>query len=188
MRLALPLVIACAVSAGAQTHPDPVLARMVPPGSVSLLGVRMDQIKSTPLYEKMIAARKLPDLDRFARETGFDPRRDVREMLVASNGTQGDSVVVARGTFSKVADLGNLTTFKHGIYVIHGDKDQRAGYCLLDGTTAAAGPLPGLYAALDHWHSHAAPATFGSPVRRVVSDCSWCVPAGSSSFEACPSR
>ena len=154
MRLAIGLLLSLA--AFGQTHPDPVLARMVPPGSVSLLGARMDQIKTTQIYQKLIALRRLPDLDRFTRETGFDPRRDVRELLVASNQAQGQAVALARGTF-KVANFGNLKTFKHDIYVIHGD--DRSGFCLLDSTTAAAGPLPGLYAALDHWHSGAPPAT-----------------------------
>jgi hypothetical protein len=156
MRLATALFLsACAL--GAQTHPDPVLARLVPPGTVSLLGARMDQIKTTPLYRKMVAVKKLADMDRFASDTGFDPRRDVRELLLASNGTQGQSVVVARGNFKINGDFGKVKTWKHGIYVIHGD--DRAGWCLLDTTTAAAGPLKGLYAALDHWHSGAPPAT-----------------------------
>jgi len=154
MRPAL-LALTLAATAFAQTHPDPVLARMVPPGTVSVLGVRMDQVKSTPMYVKMIAQRKLPDLDRFAQETGFDPRRDVREMLVASNGTAGASVVLARGSFSNISGAGKMKTFKHGVYVIHSDENDRGGYSILDSTTAAAGPLPGLYAALDHWYSHA---------------------------------
>lgn len=146
-----------ASAAFAQVHVDPVLARMVPPGTVSLIGARMDQIRTTPMYQKMIAESKLPDVDRFARETGFDPRRDVRELLVASNGTEGQSVVVARGTFGRITNLTQMKTFKHDIYMIHGD--DRAGFCLLDDSTAAAGPLPGLYAALDHWHSGAPAAT-----------------------------
>lgn len=154
MRITLAFLIAS--TAFAQIHPDPVLVRMIPPGTVSLLGARMDQIKTTPLYNQMIAQKKLPDLDRFTRETGFDPRRDVRELLLASNGTEGQSVALARGSF-KVQEFGNLRTFKHGIYVIHGD--DKGGFCLLDNSTAAAGPLPGLYAALDHWHAGAAPAT-----------------------------
>ena len=145
-----------ALTSHAQTHPDPVLARMVPPGTVSMIGARMDQLKETPLYQKLIAQKKLPDLDRFATETGFDARRDVRELLLASDGTPGQSVLLARGSFH-VTYTGKLKSFKHGIYVIYGD--ERAGFCLLDATTAAAGPLPGLYAALDHWHSGATPAT-----------------------------
>jgi hypothetical protein len=162
MRLAIAFLLIIGAISGAtsgafaQTQPDPVLARMVPPGTVSLLGARMDQIKATQFYQRLIAEKKLPDLDRFTRETGFDPRRDVRELLVASNTTQGQAVALARGTFN-IANFGTLKTFKHGIYVIHGD--DHAGFCFLDGTTAAAGPLTGLYAALDHWHSGAPPAT-----------------------------
>ena len=154
MRFALALLLA--TSAFAQTKPDAVLARMIPPGTVSLLGARMDLIKTTQIYQKLIAQKKLPDLDRFTQDTGFDPRRDVRELLIASNRTQGQAVALARGNF-KVTNFGDLKTFKHGIYVIHGD--ERAGFCLLDSTTAAAGPLTGLYAALEHWHSGAPPAT-----------------------------
>ena len=152
------LLLLFSVSAAfAQIRVDPVLARMVPPGTVSLVGARMDQIRLTPIYQKMIAASKLPEVDRFAKETGFDPRRDVRELLVASNGTEGQSVVLARGAFGRITNIAQLKTFKHDIYEIHGD--EHAGFCLLDDSTAAAGPLPGLYAALDHWHSGALPAT-----------------------------
>ena len=155
MRLGFALLFSV-IGASAQIHPDPVLARMVPPGTTSLLGARMDQIKTTPIYQKLLAQQKLPGLERFARETGFDPRRDVRELLVASNATQGQGVALARGNF-KITNFAQLKTFKHDIYVIHGD--DRNGFCLLDATTAAAGPLPSLYAALDHWHSGAPPAT-----------------------------
>ncbi len=153
------LLFLSAAVAYAQIHVDPVLARMIPPGTVALVGARMDQIRTTPIYQKMIAESKLPEVDRFTRETGFDPRRDVRELLVASNGTQGQSVVVARGTFGHITNFASLKTFKHDIYAIHGD--EHAGFCLLDDSTAAAGPLPGLYAALDHWRSGAPPATAG---------------------------
>ncbi len=168
MRLTIALLLATA--AFGQTQPDPVLARMIPPGTVSLLGARMDQLKTTQIYQKLIAQKKLPDLDRFTRETGFDPRTDVRELLVASNTAQGQGVALARGNF-KVSNFGSLKTFKHGIYVIHGD--DKAGFCLLDGTTAAAGPLTGLYAALDHWHSGAPPAA-PELLKQLVN-----VPAGS---------
>ena len=162
MRLLVFLISASA--AFAQVHVDPVLARMVPPGTVSLTGARMDQIRLTPMYQKMIAESKLPDVDRFARETGFDPRRDVRELLVASNGMEGPPVVVARGTFGRITNFSQMKTFKHDIYAIHGD--DRAGFCLLDDSTAAAGPLPGLYAALDHWRS-GAPAATPAMLKRI---------------------
>ncbi len=62
---------------------DNVLAKLVPADSQSLFGARMDLLKSTPLYTKLVTGQKLESLDSFVTETGFDPRRDVRELLVA---------------------------------------------------------------------------------------------------------
>jgi hypothetical protein len=152
----LTLGLLVVASAAGQIHPDDVLLRMAPAGTVSLVGARMDELKNTPLYQKLVAQKKLADLDRFAAETGFDPRRDVRELLLASNGKPDGTVLLARGTF-RVTDFGKSKEFKHGIYVIHGD--DKAGFCILDSTLAAAGPLSMLYAALDHWDSKLPPAT-----------------------------
>ena len=63
-----------------------------------LSGIRMEAVRATPLYRKMLAQKALPQLDDFARQTGFDPRRDVRELLIASNGN--DVLMAARGTFN----------------------------------------------------------------------------------------
>lgn len=151
-----PAFFALAALASAQIHPDPVLARMVPPGAVMLLGVRMDRIKTTPMYRMLVTSGKLADLDTFTRQTGFDPRRDVRELLLAASPSATGAVLLARGSFHVIQD-GGLKVAKHGEYAIH--QQGEFGYCLLDSTTAAAGPLPMLYAALDHWHSGAPPAT-----------------------------
>src|SRR4051812_40024380 len=79
----------------AQPRIDNVLVRMVPPGATTLVGARLDQIRPTAFYQQLIEQQKLPQVDAFARETGFDPRRDVREVLYAS--VPGGSLVLARG-------------------------------------------------------------------------------------------
>ncbi|MGI8991793.1 MAG: hypothetical protein ACR2I2_19710 [Bryobacteraceae bacterium] len=127
---------------------DPVLAQLVPADAVSLFGARMDQIKSTPLYRKLIAQKKLPQLDRFASETGFDPRRDVRDLLVASNGK--DTVALARGTFH-LGNVQGVHKSDYKGYAVYSHDDN--GYALLDAGTAVAGTLPGLHAALDQYKS-----------------------------------
>ena len=86
-----------ALSLSAEPRVDGVLQRMVAPGSTSLVGARMDQIKQTEIYKKMLASQNLAQVDEFARETGFDPRRDVRELLFVT-GSPG-AVMLARGTF-----------------------------------------------------------------------------------------
>src|SRR2546430_10080833 len=87
---------ACTSAEPGRTTIDSTLAAMVPPDATMLAGLRMADIRATPLYQKMLARKHLDRLDEFARQTGFDPRRDVRELLSASNGK--NSIVAARGT------------------------------------------------------------------------------------------
>jgi hypothetical protein len=136
----------------AQPPVDNVLERMVPPGSTSLVGGRMDLIKQTNLYRKMVAAQSLPQVDEFARDTGFDPRRDVRELLFVE--TPRGSVLLARGTFHlNTALLKDTQSTRHGEYEIRGKGS--SGFCILDSTLAVAGEIPAIEAALDEWKSGA---------------------------------
>lgn len=120
MRYLPCLLLAAGFSTGiayAAPRIDNVLIRMVPPGPTSLVGAHMDQLTASELYQKLIAQQKLPQLDQFARDTGFDPRHDVREILLV-NGPQG-SVLLARGTFNLKADpIAGMTVIRHGQYSI----------------------------------------------------------------------
>ncbi len=49
------------------------------------------------IYKKLLATQSLTQLDEFALETGFDPRRDVREILFYHQCPS--RVMLARGTF-----------------------------------------------------------------------------------------
>src|SRR6185312_10505761 len=130
----------------AQPRIDNVLEKMVPPGATSLVGARMDLIKQTAIYRKMIGTSSLAQLDQFAAETGFDPRRDVRDILLAS--TASGTVLLARGTFHwNAPGLTDVRKFRHGKYEIIGKGE--AGFCILDPTLAAAGDVKTLEAALD---------------------------------------
>ena len=144
------LAIFAATVASAAPRVDNVLIRMVPPGATSLVGAHMDQLLSAELYRKLVAQQKLPQLEAFFRETGFDPRRDVREILLVTV-PQG-SVLLARGAFNlKQNPAPSMKIVRHGQYAIH-VLDQY-GYCLLDSTLAAAGEVPAVEAALDEWQS-----------------------------------
>jgi hypothetical protein len=144
------MALGFAWSAAAQPAVDNVLERMVPPGTTGLVGARMELIRQTPLYRKLVESRSLPQLDEFARSTGFDPRRDVRELLFAT--TQGGDVMLARGTFHPdMANLKSLSRTRRGEYDIWGQGS--SGFCILDTTLAAAGDLPAVIAALDEWKS-----------------------------------
>lgn len=146
------LAIAFASIALAQPQVDNVLEHMVPPGSTSLVGARMDRIKQTDFYRKLVALQPLPQVDQFAQDTGFDPRRDVRELLYVE--TPRGSVMLARGTFHlNPAPLKGVQKTRHGEYDIWGRGT--GGFCILDSTLAVAGDVPAIEAALDEWKSGA---------------------------------
>jgi hypothetical protein len=152
MRLAL---FSCAIFTAGLCHAGPridnVLIRMVPPGTNGLVGAHMDQILGSALYQKLAEQQKLPQLDQFARETGFDPRRDVREILSAT--TDNGTVLLARGKFNvNQAPMAGLKVVRHGEYSIR--VIDQSGFCILDSTLAAAGQIPALEAALDEWKSN----------------------------------
>jgi hypothetical protein len=140
----LMALTACNSAETGRTTIDPTLASLVPPDATMLAGLRMAAIRATPLYQKMLARKHLDRLDEFARQTGFDPRRDVRELLVASNGK--DSIVAARGTFNVRAFEGMTRSTYKGYALYTRD---RGGVALIDNSTAIAGTLEAVRAALD---------------------------------------
>lgn len=95
MRFRLILSFLAVSLASAAPRVDNVLVRMVPPDATSLVGAHMDQLIASDLYQKLLAQQKLPQIDQFSQETGFDPRRDVREILLVTV-PQGEALLDAR--------------------------------------------------------------------------------------------
>jgi hypothetical protein len=136
---ALLLLVSCRPGAGKWVRIDPALAALVPTDTVYLLGAHMESLSRTPAWQKL-QTLALPDLNRFTQATGLDPRRDVREVLVCSNGT--GAVTVLRGSFresdlaSKLQSAGAHTLSYKGntLYV-----SDHVAVTFLDSSLAAAG-------------------------------------------------
>jgi hypothetical protein len=183
LRVLVPALV-FALSLSAEPRVDNVLQQMVPPGSTSLVGARMDQIKQTEVYRKMLASQNLVQVDEFARETGFDPRRDVRELLFVT-GSPG-AVMLARGTFhlspSTLKEMKKIRRGKYDIWV-----RSESGFCILDSTLAAAGDISSVEAALDEWtsgtHTAAQPLLARLPSVNPQSQL-WGISTGTGSFLA----
>jgi len=82
------------------------LERYIPADTVILAGARVDQIRTTPLYERLVKEKKIAELDDFARRTGLDPRKDLQEFLIASNGKE--TLMMAKGRIENSIALEEL--------------------------------------------------------------------------------
>jgi len=137
---------------------------LLPPDATSLLGVDIEGLKGTPLYrhiEEESRKNGRSHFDDFARETGFDPRRDVESLLAASWGGVGDGqfLAVARGRFNVSALSGQIRTHQaiaetyRGFEVFGPEKQQdgrqQGRFVFLDDRTALIGARPALLAAID---------------------------------------
>ncbi len=105
------------------------LESLIPNDTVILTGIRMDTLKDAPLYQRLAKEQKITALDEFVKQTNLDPRKDLREIVVASNGQ--DTVVMARVDIPDTAKLEKLLEDQ-------GARRVQAGkYSLLTGTSAA---------------------------------------------------
>lgn len=126
------------------------IERFIPADTVVLAGARIDQIHATPLYQRLMTDRKIPELDRFVQQTGLDPRRDLQEIVVASNGKQ--TLLIARGRMADTARLEQMLVQQGAErvplqkYSLLASKDQSVVF--IDQSIALAAPLEHLKAVL----------------------------------------
>jgi hypothetical protein len=97
------LSCACGTTKSTSAQIDRAMEAMVPADTVVLAGVKMEALRKTDVWRKIIAEQKVTQLDDLAKDTGLDPRRDLNELLIASNGKS--AVMMARGTFPDTAAL-----------------------------------------------------------------------------------
>jgi hypothetical protein len=156
--LALLALAGCAPRASRTVKIDPALATLIPPDAVVLAGVKAGALRSTEFYRRFVLARPQPRLDDFVKQTGLDPRKDIWELLVASDGKS--MLAMARGKFSP-AGLeptllqGGAKRFPYKGYTLIGSEDAAAVF--MNATTALAGPASALRATFDRRETGASP-------------------------------
>ncbi|HTW63109.1 MAG TPA: hypothetical protein VME17_00775 [Bryobacteraceae bacterium] len=140
----------CLPRQSASQHINPALEALVPADTVVVLGIDMAALRNTATYQKLADRVPLPQLDQFQKETGLDPRKDLSEALLCSDGK--NALLLVRGKF-RVSDLEARfqshsvarTNFKgHAIF-----GDDRASITFLNDSTAAAASPAELHALLD---------------------------------------
>lgn len=151
---------------------DRSLVALLPANATSLVGVDVERLKRTAAYRHFEEESRRGDgsgrnhFDEFVAETGFDPRRDVDELLIASWGggdadAKAQFVAVARGRFQVSSLTRHLREKKATVenyrgFQIFGPEQGRptrskepGGFAFLDDRTALAGSRAGVLGAID---------------------------------------
>src|SRR5271157_3190399 len=102
---------------------DPTLLNLVMPDAKVLAGVNVQQAKGTQFGQYILNELQSHDaeMQKLVTLTGFDPRKDVIELLVASDGVPGGKtgLALAKGTFNvamitAAATMAGVTTEVYG--------------------------------------------------------------------------
>jgi hypothetical protein len=91
------------LAAGALLLPaaDPALVNLIPAGAKMVAGIDVDRAKNSAFGQRLMAQIREDErgFQEFLAATGFDPRRDMREVVVAGTEGKEQGVVLIRGTF-----------------------------------------------------------------------------------------
>lgn len=138
---------------------DPQLLNLVMPDAKVVAGVNVDQAKTSPMGQYILGqvnAQSNTHLQQIATLTGFDPTRDVQEVLVATsaNPNEKSGLFLARGVFD-AARITALATSKgaksetYGGANIFTDPKGQVAFAFLTGNIVIAGDVLNVKAAID---------------------------------------
>lgn len=141
---------------------DSQLMSLVMPDARVIAGVNVEQAKGTQFGQYLLSLAQMHDQEMkdILAKTGFDPTRDVREVLIASNASTKNGIVLGRGTFDVARLIAAATEHEakteiyKGITIIT-DPKELSGLAFLDSTSFAAGDLANVRGAIDRLSSPA---------------------------------
>jgi hypothetical protein len=141
-----------ALSAAATFAADASLLKLLPPDAHVVMGLDVEQGKNSPFGRYLLSQMQSDDegITKLVNLTGFDPRRDLREIVFASRGTgvQGskDGLFAARGAFNVAKIIaaanseGGQALVYQGFNVVAGRNGDTDGWiAFLDSTLAVGG-------------------------------------------------
>jgi hypothetical protein len=146
---------------------DPALMNLVMPDAKILTGIQVDQSLASPFGQYVLSQMQPgdPGFQKFVAATGFNPTRDLQQILAATapaanpdaTPNRDNLLILGRGTFqpsqitaAALATGGTVTQYK-GIGIITGpaEKDSHGAVAFLDSTTVVFGSLVQIQGAID---------------------------------------
>jgi hypothetical protein len=132
---------------------DQGLLNLVPPETKIIGGFAIEAGKVSPFGQYLVSQLQIHDADlqKLVDDTGFDPRRDLQEVVFASVGPAQDAaphppvVVIARGYFNptkvknQILAKGGHTESYRGVDLLTGPRNPHGSIAFLDTTLAILG-------------------------------------------------
>jgi len=144
-----PVFVCCLLAASILHAADSAMLDLVPPGASFVIGVRTRNVFESAMAKAMTdEMRKASlELNQIMSLTGFDPFRDVDELLVAAmgEGKNAPGLIIVRGRFEAARKKAGGTPYK-GVSISGSMKSATA---FLDDSTMIAGDRPVVRAAID---------------------------------------
>lgn len=158
---------------------DNRLLALVPADATVLTGLNVDSAKASVYGRYMLSQITVddPDFQKFIADTGFDPRRDLSQVLSATSGdsTSSRTLIAGRGVFNpgKIAnaaqaDGAKLVNYNGVDMVVHSGTDMTGAIAFLDATTAVLGYVDSVKMAIDR-RMVTTPALPAAVVTRITS-------------------
>jgi hypothetical protein len=157
LRLRNSLLIAVLLLGGCSRKPaetsvfiEPQFAALVPPDTTLLVGLRVENLVKTPLYQKYLSGGKIRVIDKFARGTGINPEKSLWNLLLVSNGR--DSFVLGRGKFADelmAPDFSKKGVVRFGYKGLTLFGDEQQAMLMVNSSTIAMGDTPTLRTLVD---------------------------------------
>jgi hypothetical protein len=154
---------------------DAGLLSLVMPDAKVIAGIQVESGRNSPFGQYVLSHMQLDDenFNKFMADTGFDPRRDLSEIVMASNwaaDTNGRWLVLTRGFFNTAriansvhANGGSVTDFQ-GVSIFSGDPKAdhvnmaNSVIAILDQSNAAMGDVDSVKATIQRFQSKSKPA------------------------------
>jgi hypothetical protein len=140
---------------------DTQLLNLVMPDAQIMAGVNVTNAETTPFGQYLLTklTSNDPGLQTFVTQTGFDPTKDVTELLAASSGNPSShaGLLLARGSFNVTQLLAaiakdtnhQVSTYGGATLVASTKGGDNFGIAFLGTTIAVAGDLTSVKAAID---------------------------------------
>ncbi|MDQ6678476.1 MAG: hypothetical protein M3Z09_14415 [Acidobacteriota bacterium] len=140
---------------------DPALLNLIMPDAQVVAGVNIAKAKTSPFGQFVLRSLPAnPDFDKFVKASGFDPRSELDEVVMASSGGHQHGLVIVRGTFNaaKISTLAaadgkhTVTDYNGAQLITSSEPNAHEAMAVLDATAPTlvlVGDLVAVRAAID---------------------------------------